>query len=227
METKQIETRMDRVERNLDVFIQGILELKESQKKTDAQLQRTDAQIMELKESQKKTDEQLQKTGKRLDDVGRKLDDIGKQLGDMGLVQGEIAEDLFYRNVKYLFRDRNLAFNQVRRNLKKKGKAEYDIVAVNDKNVLVIEVKNKLSARMIDNFVNKKLPGFKDAFPEYQDYRLIGGIASLVMKDEVARYAEDAGLYVLTQSVDGGAAIFNKKDFNAKIFNAKGEEERP
>ncbi len=211
METKQTETRMDRIERNLDVFIQGILELKESQKKTDAQLQRTDEQILELKESQKKTDEQLKKTGKR-------LDDIGKQLGDMGLVQGEIAEDLFYRNVKYLFRDRNLAFNQVRRNLKKKGKSEYDIVAVNDKNVLVIEVKNKLSARMIDTFVNKKLPGFKNAFPEYRDYRVIGGIGALVMKDEVARYAEDAGIYVLTQAGDGGAEIVNKEDFHAKIF---------
>ncbi len=178
---------MDRIEKNLDIFIQGVLELKESKKKTD---------------------EQLQKTGKR-------LDDIGKQLGDMGLVQGEIAEDLFYRNVKYLFRDRNLAFNQVRRNLKKKGKAEYDIAAVNDKNVLVIEVKNKLSARMIDTFVNKKLPGFKNAFPEYRDYRVIGGIGALVMKDEVARYAEDAGIYVLTQAVDGGEAIFR---FSCKKF---------
>ncbi len=109
-------------------------------------------------------------------------------------------------------------FNQVRRNLKKKGTAEYDIVAINDKNVLVIEVKNKLSARMVDTFAEKKLPGFKNAFPEYRDYRLVGGIAALVMKDEVARYAEDAGLYVLTQAGDGGAEIVNKKDFQAKNF---------
>jgi hypothetical protein len=45
---------------------------------------------LELKESQKKTDEQLRITIKKLDDVGR-------QLGDQGLVQGEVAEELFYR----------------------------------------------------------------------------------------------------------------------------------
>ena len=27
-----------------------------------------------------------------------KLDRVGKQLADLGLVQGEVAEDLFYRN---------------------------------------------------------------------------------------------------------------------------------
>ena len=51
---------------------------------------KTDKQILELKESQKKTDEQLRITIKKLDDVGR-------QLGDQGLVQGEVAEELFYR----------------------------------------------------------------------------------------------------------------------------------
>jgi len=65
------ESRLDRIERGLDLLLQG---------------------TSELKESQKKTDEQLNKTIK-------KLDDIGRQLGDLGLVQGEVAEDLFYRNV--------------------------------------------------------------------------------------------------------------------------------
>jgi len=45
-----------------------------------------------------KTDKQLSKTIK-------KLDDIGRQLGDLGLVQGEVAEDLFFRNVRYLFKE--------------------------------------------------------------------------------------------------------------------------
>jgi len=89
MKNQQLEeTRLDRIEKGLELLLQGTLELKESQKKTDEQ-------ILELKESQKKTDEQLEKTI-------RKLDEIGRQLGDLGLVQGEVAEDLFYRNVSYL-----------------------------------------------------------------------------------------------------------------------------
>ena len=84
-----METRIDRIEKYIEEFAKGMLELKESQKKTDAQ-------IMELKEAQKKTDAQLKKTIK-------KLDDIGVNLGKMGLVQGEVAEELFYRNVEGLF----------------------------------------------------------------------------------------------------------------------------
>ena len=115
MEAKQKqdkETRLDRIERGLELLLQGTSELRESQKKTDAQ--------------QLKTDAQLQKTI-------TKLDEIGRQLGDLGLVQGEVAEDLFYRNVRYLFKEeRDMIFSDVKRNLKKKGAGEYDIVAVND-----------------------------------------------------------------------------------------------
>jgi len=191
------ESRLDRIERVLELLLQGTSELKESQKKTDAQLQ--------------KTDELLEKTI-------RKLDEIGRQLGDLGLVQGEVAEDLFYRNVRYLFRSRDMDFRKVKRNLKKKGVGEYDIVAVDSDAVLVIEIKNKLQKRMIDAFINKRLSKFKEAFPEFRGRRLFGGIGALVVKDDVSRYAEKAGLYVLTQTSEGGAALANRKTFRAKEF---------
>jgi len=218
------ETRLDRIERGLELLLQGTSELRESQKKTDAQLlelkgsqDRTDDQIAktgeQLKESQDRTDVQLQKTI-------TKLDEIGRQLGDLGLVQGEIAEDLFYRNVRYLFKEeRDMIFSDVKRNLKKKGVGEYDIVAVNGDAVLVIEVKNKLQKRMVDKFVEKKLPKFREIFPEYRKRRLFGGMGALVVKDDVSRYAEKAGLYVLTQTIEGGAALINRKNFQAKEFS--------
>ncbi len=107
----------------------------------------------------------------------------------------------------------------MKRNLKKKGVGEYDIVAINGEAVVVIEVKNKLQKRMIDSFVNKKLPRFKEVFPKYRDRRLLGGIGALVVRDDVGRYAEKAGLYVLTQTSEGGAALLNRKNFRAKEFN--------
>ena len=73
MAVQQGNTRMDRMEKNIELLFKGIYELKESQKKTDEQ-------ILELKESQKKTDEQLRRTD-------AKLDRIGRQRGDLGLVQ--------------------------------------------------------------------------------------------------------------------------------------------
>jgi hypothetical protein len=132
--------------------------------------------------------------------------------------EGEVAEDLFYRNTKNIFRKRGMNFATVIRNLKKKGAGEYDIVAKGRNEVLVIEVKNKLSYRMVDQFLEKRLPKFKRFFPEYQDRKLRGGIGSLVVKDEVGRYAEEAGLFVLTQTNEGGATLWNREDFTPKEF---------
>ncbi|MEA3417008.1 MAG: hypothetical protein U9R02_12790 [Thermodesulfobacteriota bacterium] len=41
----------------------------------------------------------------------------------------------------------------------------------------------------------------------------------MVVKDDVGRYAEKAGLYVLTQTSEGGVAIANRKKFRAKEFS--------
>ena len=138
-----METRIGRIERYIEEFAKGMLELKESQKKRDAQQDRTDeqilklkesqkqtdAQIMELKEAQKKTDAQLNRTDAQLNQTIKKLDDIGVNLGNMGIVQGEVAED------------------------------------------------------------------------------------------DVGRYAEKSGLFVLTQTSDGGAALMNRKNFRPKEFS--------
>ena len=200
-----METRLDRIEKAVEAMLLGISDLKESQK-------RTDSQILELKESQKKTDSQMRRTD-------AKLDRIGKQLADLGLVQGEVAEELFYRNLRSLFRKRKVTFEKVRRNVKKKGKGEYDIVAVDEGRVLVIEVKNKLEKRMVNEFIEERLPRFKELFPEYARYRVEGGIGALVVKEDVGRYAEKAGLYVMTQTDEGGAALLNRDDFEPKEFS--------
>ena len=200
-----MEPRLDRIEKAVEAMLLGISELKESQKKTDSQ-------ILELKESQQKTDEQMRRTD-------AKLDRIGKQLADLGLVQGEVAEELFYRNLRSLFRNRKVIFEKVRRNVKKKGKGEYDIVAVDEGRVLVVEVKNKLEKRMVNEFIEERLPRFKELFPEYARYRVEGGIGALVVKEDVGKYAEKAGLYVMTQTDEGGAALLNRDDFEPKEFS--------
>ena len=64
------------------------------------------------------------------------------------------------------------------------------IRAVDGGRVLVVEVKNKLEKRMVDKFLEEKLPRFKEIFPEYAKYQVIGGMGALVVRDEVGRYAE-------------------------------------
>ena len=97
---------------------------------------------------------------------------------------------------------------KVKRNLKRKGEGEFDPVAVNGDKVLVV-----------DKFLEKKLLRFKELFPEYAKHQVIGGMGALVVKDDVGRYAEKAGLYVLTQTDEDGATLLNREGFEPRTFN--------
>jgi hypothetical protein len=90
---------------------------------TDAQQNRADAQILGLKEYHRQTEALLHAAIKEFRATQ-------KSLGDLGLVQGEVAEEFFYRNEKGLFSPLALRFDRIRRNVKAKGsRGEYGIVA--------------------------------------------------------------------------------------------------
>jgi len=168
-----------------------IRELRESQAKADEQIRKAVQRIREVRKSmmgypqgrkgtQRKVDEEipsLKKCQARTDAQMRrtdlKLDRIGKQLWDLGLVRID-AKDLFYRNLKGAFKRTKMDIKKVKRNLKRKGEGEYDLVAVDGGQVLVVEVKNKLDKRMVDKFLEEKLPRFKALFPEYEKYQVVG-----------------------------------------------------
>ena len=178
-------------------------EIRQSQKKTDERFRETDERFRE-------TDEQFRKTDK-------KLKNIGRLVGDLGGSQGSAAEDLFFRNTKPVFARLKKEFHDIRRNFTSRGKSEYDIVAINNKEILVMEVKNKLTAPDVDRFVYTQLPRFKVDFPKYVPYRLIGCVAGLSVKEAVEKYAERKGLYVLTQNA-GSAKLANSPRFKEKVF---------
>jgi hypothetical protein len=47
------------------------------------------------------------------------------------------------------------------------------VIAVNGKQVVVVEVKNKLKQDHIDYFESHSLKLFKQEFPEYKDYEML------------------------------------------------------
>ncbi|MBT4936625.1 hypothetical protein HON22_01795 [Candidatus Peregrinibacteria bacterium] len=179
--------------------------------KTDAQFAKTDAQLA-------KTDAQLAKTDAQLEKTGIKLKNVAKMLGNMGLVYGEVAEESIYRYVNNILKLKGKSFDEVVRNMKRREVAEFDIVAINGNEIMPIEVKNKLTKQDVDHFTNKQLPLFKKAFPRYNDYKLLGGIGGMVVKDDVERYSEEKGLYVFVQSSKGNMVLANHKDFKEKVF---------
>ena len=139
-----------------------------------------------------------------------------KRWGDIANVQGEIAEDLFRRNAAATLHAHGIQVDEVHHHLKGPGTREYDVVAVNGSEAVVFEIKNKLRSDDATKFLGTQLPQFKTAFPQYEAYRVYGGIGALVMSREQEAEVVAMGLFVLTQGEDGTARL--RKPKNPRVW---------
>ena len=150
---------------------------------------------------------------------------LRRELASVGLASGEIAEDLFRRNVDALLKKRGIIFDGVIANLPVLDR-EYDIVGINGSSILVVETKTRLRSSDVDHFIKKQLPYFKENYLKSPYFRyfvpkghgIIAGLASLSVSASLEKYAEAKGLFVFTQNKDGGASIANSENFQAKVF---------
>lgn len=183
--------------------------------------QRLEASEAWLKKSREEFDRRLTEHQRRMDEADKQRAEAAKQWaehqrwmkqadkrwGDIANVQGEIAEDLFRRNAVTALRSHGIQVDDVYTNLKVPGVREYDIVLVNGREAVVLEIKNKLRGDDITKFLHTQLPQFKTAFPQYERYQVYGGIGALVMAHEQEAAVSEAGLFVLTQGEDGAAHL--------------------
>ncbi len=93
---------------------------------------------------------------------------------------------------------------------------ELDIVARNGRDIVVTEVKSRLSADDVRRFL-EKLAVVKEVFPGYKDKRMYAAVAYLRADDGVVAYAERKGLFVIRTTGDS-AHIVNTDSFAPKVF---------
>ena len=94
---------------------------------------------------------------------------------------------------------------------------EFDIVAVNGTEVVLIEVKTTLKVKDIEHFTNK-LNVFTTWKPEYKGKTIYGAVAYLRSDEHSTKHAEKQGLFVI-RATGNSASIINKKDFKPKAFS--------
>ena len=148
-----------------------------------------------------------------------------KELWGIWQSQEEVWIDLFRRNMKKIMRKRWVKIENISTKFKNARKinweiveGEYDLMWINGKDIVVVEVKNKLKTDDIKKFVNKQLPRFKLLFPDFKNYNLYWWIWSLIVGKHQEEQAEKAWLFVFTKWNDWNATITNKENFKAKIF---------
>ena len=208
--------KQDQSQISFDDIKKTLKELADSQKKTDEQIAKTDVQLAKTDAQLAKTDAQLAKTDAQLEKTVKKLDKLGVMYGGLGNNLGAQAEEFFYQGLQKKMEISGIKFDEIDKNIYFRGK-EYDIVLFNGNSVMLISVKHHFHPKDVDHFLKEDIPVFKTLFPQYESYKIYGGVASLARDKITEKIAKENGLFVLTQSGDQ-PMLLNEKGFEAKIF---------
>jgi len=170
--------------------------------KTDAQLARTDAQLAKTDAQLAKTDAQLAKTDAQLAKTDAQLKKLSDMVGGTVNNQGQAVEEFFYRSLAKQLRVSNMKFDVIYRNLTGHIKGlqdEFDIVLANGDTLALFEVKTKAHTSLVETMLQRKIPNLRKVLPNFKNYKIYAGIASLVTYDELIEEVKKHGLFLLTQ----------------------------
>ena len=132
---------------------------------------------------------------------------------------GKLMEALIEGDLIKLLKKQGIKVTETSTNIKGtyNGKAaEFDIIARNGQEVVIVEVKTSLTQADVDYFI-KKLKSFKKWKPDYKDKKIYGAITFLKKQQGVDKYAERRGLFVI-RAVGSSSSIINKENFKPKVF---------
>ena len=202
-------------------------------KETDKKFQDTERFIKDLSVSQKDTDRKFQDTDRKFQDTERLIKDlsvshketerlvmeVSRNVGDLNNRLGEFVEHKVRPAAVRLFQERGIDIHVVQYNVSanRNGEGvEIDLLVTNDKDIVAIECKSKMSIEYIVEHL-ERLEKIKRVIPLYQHHRIMGAVAAMVLPDDVARYAYRKGLFVIAQ--DGiGLTLRNDDKFRPTLW---------
>jgi len=176
--------------------------------------QETDKKFQETDRKFKETDKKFQETDRKFKETDKKL----RQLENLFVGQwGKLIESLVEGNLAKLLRERGIDVRGTRQRVKSwydNKEIEIDLLAINGKEVVAVEVKTTLRIEDVNDFI-ENLKIFKKAFPEYKDKIIYGSVAFLTVNEDADKYAYRKGLFVI-KATSESAKILNDKKFKPK-----------
>ncbi|HKK79406.1 MAG TPA: hypothetical protein VJ933_07235 [Phaeodactylibacter sp.] len=153
-------------------------------------------------------------------ETDRKLDKRFKELKELFFSQwGCLVERLAKNDLVRIFEKRGIKIEQTGQRLKGSHKGqryEFDIVALSDAEVVVVEVRTTLEPEHVWEFVDK-MGFFKTWVKRYAPNTVYGAVAFLQADAGAEQMAENQGLFVIRATGDS-AAIVNQADFVPREF---------
>ena len=150
-------------------------------------------------------------------DFDRRMKKLEELTGSWANNHGSFAEEYFFNsfeNGKQNFFGEK--FDEIEKNLKYRYqglKDEYDIVLFNHTSVAIIEVKYTAHKNDIPK-VLKKAETFRILFPNYKDFKIYLGLASMSFNSELEQECTEQGIAIIKQV--GDTVVIN--DAHLKVF---------
>ena len=200
---KEAEERQEAQRKEAEIWRK---EIKALQKETEARRKEAEIQHKETEAQVKKTSESLEKG----------IKDLRKIVGDLGNSWGDLCENLIRGNLAERLKERGIEVEKVVTNIKNEF-SEFDIVAINGEEIVVVEVKSKLDSNDVQNFLGQ-IKKFKGLWPRLSKGKKVYGAMAFVAsaRPSAVTKAEKAGLFVISGT--GDVIIENKKDFKPTAF---------
>ena len=162
------------------------------------------------------TDKKFQETDKQFKETDKKI----KELSSLFTSQwGKLVESLVEGDLVKLLKERGIAVEKTLQRIKgnKDGQNfEFDIIAVNSHEIVIVEVKTTLRVDDVKDF-HEKLWKAKRYLPEYGDKKIFGGVAFITSEGASDRMAEKLGFFVI-RATGNSSSITNQKDFEPKAY---------
>ncbi len=205
-------------------------------KEIDLQMKETDRQMKETDRQMKETDRQMKETDRRMKETDRRMEESRlesrrreketdrrlKKLDELFTSQwGKLIESLVEGDLVRLLKRRGITVDKtlVRREyIEVPGKplAEFDLIACNGNETVVIEVKTTLRVEDVDHFL-KSMKLFRTAMPRFQNDIIYGGVAYINVVGSADKYAQKKKLFAI-KATGSSASIINAEDFEPQTF---------
>ncbi len=205
MENAALETRVKNLENDITDLK---LVLRDFILHTESAFLRLETEMREFKDEMRDFKDEMLVWRQEVD---KERKEMNRKWGDIANKMGTLVEDIFAPGVldiaKKYFGCQELEDYMVRRIRKKPGskgeRREFDIIAVCQDKVILVDVKSTVRPVYIDNFEELVKSGlFFEFFPEYKDKKLIPIFASLYLSDEEIKDLTKRGLYAMAMSSD-------------------------
>ena len=184
--------------RKLSELEQALMELAYQGLKTETELARLSKEMRDFKDEMRDFKDEMRAFK---DEVRWELKQLNRRIGEVANKMGTLAEDMVAPNMprvaKELFGCERPDFWGVRIK-KRKGSEnrEYDVIVVCGEYVLINETKTKLKPGHVDRMI-EMLGEFRTFFPEYENKKLVGILASLYVEESIIRYAGRRGILIM------------------------------